>query len=52
MPGVIMLGAGTFVMTCVPGSPALTNVIPTKYLGTTTWAAPVLGIILANLGIK
>jgi len=47
MPGVILLGAGTFVMTCVPGSPALTNVIPTKYLGTTTWAAPVLGIILA-----
>lgn len=47
MPGVLMLGAGTFVMTCLPGSPALTNVVPTTYLGTTTWAAPVLGCILS-----
>lgn len=47
MPAVIMLGAGTFVMTALPGSPALTNVVPTTYLGTTTWAAPVLGIVLS-----
>ena len=49
MPGVLMLGAGTFVMTSLPGSPALTNVVPTTYLGTTTWAAPVLGLILSAL---
>ena len=47
MPAVIMLGAGTFVMTALPGSPALTNVVPTSYLGTTTWASPALGIILS-----
>ncbi|RRD94689.1 GntP family permease [Clostridiales bacterium COT073_COT-073] len=46
MPATILLGAGTFVMTCLPGSPALTNVVPTSYLGTTTWAAPILGTIL------
>ncbi len=45
LPGCIVAGAGTYVMTCLPGSPAVTNVIPTNYLGTTIYAAPVLGII-------
>lgn len=45
IPGAVNLGGGTFTMTCLPGTPALTNVIPTQYLGTTTTAAPVLGII-------
>lgn len=49
IPGVVMLGAGTFTMTCLPGTPALTNVIPTSYIGTTIWAAPVLGIILSAI---
>ena len=40
-----MLGAGTFVMTAMPGSPALTNIIPTNYLGTTATAAPLLGLL-------
>lgn len=47
IPGAVMLGAGSYVMTAVPGSPALTNVIPTTYLGTTVTAAPVIGIISA-----
>ena len=44
IPGAILLGAGSFTMTALPGSPALTNIIPTKYLGTTTTAAPLVGI--------
>lgn len=47
IPGAIMLGAGSFTMTTLPGTPALTNIIPTKYLGTTTTAAPMLGAICA-----
>lgn len=47
IPGVVNLGAGTLTMTMLPGSPALTNVVPTNYLGTDIYAAPVLGIILA-----
>jgi len=47
IPGVVNLGAGTLTMTMLPGTPALTNVIPTNYLGTDIYAAPILGIILA-----
>lgn len=47
IPGAVMLGAGSFTMTSVPGSPALTNIIPTTYLGTTSTAAPILGIAAA-----
>lgn len=39
------LGSATFTMTMMPGSPQLTNIVPTTYLGTTPMAAPVLGII-------
>ncbi|GAB6109453.1 GntP family permease [Fusibacter bizertensis] len=45
IPGAVMLGAGSYVMTALPGSPALTNVIPTTYLNTTVTAAPTIGII-------
>lgn len=45
--GCLALGGGTFTMTCLPGSPQLTNVIPTSYLGTSLTAAPVLGLICA-----
>ncbi len=41
-----MCGAGTFTMTG-PFSPAIQNVIPTKYLGTTVSAAAVPGTIAA-----
>lgn len=47
IPGAVMLGAGSFTMTALPGSPALTNIIPTRYLGTTSTAAPTIGIIAA-----
>lgn len=39
------LGSATFTMTMLPGSPQLTNLVPTTILGTTAMAAPVLGII-------
>lgn len=43
-PAVYMLGAGTFTMTGA-FSPAIQNIIPTTYLGTTAAAAPIVGII-------
>ena len=38
-------GSSTLTMTSLPGTPALTNVIPTQFLGTTLTAAPIFGII-------
>ncbi|MBP1925137.1 H+/gluconate symporter-like permease [Sedimentibacter acidaminivorans] len=38
-------GSATITMTSLPGTPALTNVIPTQFLGTTLTAAPIFGII-------
>ena len=45
IPGTIALGAFTFTMTALPGSPEIQNVIPMKYFGTDTFAAPIIGII-------
>lgn len=45
IPGTIALGAFTFTMTAIPGSPEIQNVIPMSYFGTDTFAAPVIGII-------
>lgn len=45
MPAAIALGIFTFATAALPGSPQVHNAIPTKFLGTTTFAAPVLGLI-------
>lgn len=45
LPGAIYVGAATLTMTSLPGSPQLTNIIPTTFLGTSMTAAPILGII-------
>ncbi|WP_321821557.1 MULTISPECIES: GntP family permease [unclassified Burkholderia] len=45
IPGTIGLGAFTFAIDALPGSPQVQNIIPTTFFGTDTWAAPVLGII-------
>lgn len=45
IPGAIALGAFTFTMTALPGTPAITNTIPIPYYGTNAFAAPGLGII-------
>ncbi|WCP14631.1 hypothetical protein sphantq_03079 [Sphingobium sp. AntQ-1] len=44
-PATIGLGALTFTMDALPGTPQIQNIIPTSFFGTTTWAAPVLGLI-------
>lgn len=55
IPGTIALGAFTFTMDALPGTPQIQNIIPTTFFGTTTWAAPWLGtlgavfILLAGL---
>ncbi|MFJ7826659.1 GntP family permease [Psychrobacillus sp. NPDC096623] len=45
MPATIALGAFTFTMDALPGTPQIQNVIPTRYFGTDIYAAPILGII-------
>ena len=45
IPCTIALGAFTFTMDALPGSPQIQNIIPTTFFKTTTWAAPWLGLI-------
>ncbi len=45
IPGTIALGAFTFTMDALPGTPQIQNIIPTSFFGTNTWAAPWLGVI-------
>ena len=47
IPGSIALGSFTFTMTALPGTPSIQNAIPMPYFGTTTFAAPGLGVIAA-----
>lgn len=45
MPGAIALGAFSFTMDTLPGTPQIQNIIPTTFFKTTGWAAPWLGLI-------
>jgi H+/gluconate symporter-like permease len=45
IPGTIALGAFTFTMDALPGTPQIQNIIPTTFFETDTWAAPWSGII-------
>lgn len=47
--GTVGIGAGTFTMTAMPGSPSIQNLIPAQVLGTTATAAPLMGIICSAL---
>jgi H+/gluconate symporter-like permease len=49
IPGTIALGAFTFTMTALPGTPAIQNAIPMPFFGTTPFAAPVLGMVTAAI---
>lgn len=49
IPGTIALGSFTFTMTALPGTPEIQNVIPMRYFGTDTFAAPFIGIIASVL---
>lgn len=41
----IALGAATFSMTALPGTPSIQNLIPAQEIGTSATAAPILGIV-------
>jgi H+/gluconate symporter-like permease len=45
IPPTIALGAFTFTMDALPGTPQIQNIIPTTFFKTDTWAAPWLGVI-------
>ena len=45
IPATIAFSAFTFSMDAIPGSPQIQNVIPTSFLKTTIYAAPLLGVI-------
>lgn len=49
IPGAIALGAFTFTMTAVPGTPQIQNLIPMKYFGTSPTAAPIMGIVATSV---
>ncbi len=49
IPGAIALGAFTFTMTALPGTPAIQNAIPIPFFGTDAFAAPGLGVIGAAI---
>jgi len=53
--GSVCLGAGTFTLTALPGTPSIQNVIPSVYLGTDLYAGGWLGLlgglIMFGLGI-
>src|SRR3954467_148266 len=45
IPCAIALGAFSFTMDALPGTPQIQNIIPTTFFNTTTWAAPVRRVI-------
>jgi len=49
--GLATIGSATFTVSMLPGTPAIQNLIPIKYLGTTPMAAPTIGIASAILMI-
>jgi H+/gluconate symporter-like permease len=44
IPATIALGAFTFTMDALPGTPQIQNIIPTSFFKTDSWAAPWLGV--------
>ena len=49
LPAAIALGAFTFTMTALPGSPQYLNTMPTVYFGTDIYAGPVLGLLASSV---
>ncbi|GGD06115.1 GntP family permease [Pontibacillus salipaludis] len=45
IPSTFVLGAFTFTMTAIPGTPQIQNIIPINTFETDTMAAPILGIV-------
>lgn len=44
IPAAIAVGILTFTMTAIPGTPQIQNIIPGQFFGTSTFAAPAIGI--------
>lgn len=40
IPATVALGAFSFTMDALPGTPQIQNIIPTSFFGTNAWAAP------------
>lgn len=47
VPATIVLGAFTFTMDSLPGSPQIQNIIPSNFLGTNVYSGPILGTFIA-----
>ncbi len=47
LPATVALGAFTFTMTALPGTPQIQNLIPIPYFKTDAMAAPIMGIVAA-----
>ncbi|RDU59874.1 GntP family permease [Helicobacter sp. MIT 14-3879] len=45
IPATVALGAFTFTMVAMPGTPQIQNLIPMQYFGTTPMASSIMGII-------
>jgi H+/gluconate symporter-like permease len=45
IPGTIALGAFSFTMDAMPGTPQIQNIIPSAFFQTNAWAAPWLGVV-------
>src|SRR5438309_5122602 len=45
IPGTIALGAFSYTMDALPGTPQIQNIIPSTFFGTDSWAAPILGVV-------
>src|SRR6185436_2730647 len=42
-----MFGIGSITMTMIPGTPSIINIMPTKYMASSTLSAPLLGLLAA-----
>src|SRR5262245_48632081 len=49
LPAAVGLGAFTFTMSVMPGTPSVNNAVPMPYFGTTTFAAPGLSLITSAI---
>src|SRR3712207_338827 len=45
IPGTIALGAFSYTMDSLPGTPQIQNIIPSTFFQTDGWAAPILGVV-------
>ena len=49
LPAALWVGIFSFAMVALPGTPQIQNIIPSAYFGTSTWAAPGIGLFASIL---